>query len=215
MNSGASDDFVSGLKSKIHDDKIHSEFKKNILQDALECALDTFSSNPEIQVRNSRNFDSKEFCFFVDINSETSLEESISKCLSDSKIPYKKLNLDDYKWVFQIDLEKRIVSSGNPHNVFFIEIYSKRLSLHKVKFSICDFGFKYSIFDSGYHNFKFWVFDKGFSSYDIPLRGIDRAKKKQKMETEDGRFSLSFGLNVDGNITSLELSRKKGKKIKD
>jgi hypothetical protein len=215
MNSGASDDFVSGLKSKIQDDKIYSEFKKNILQDALECVLDIFASNPEIQVRNTKNFDSKEFCFFVDVNSVAQLEDEISKCLDVSKITYRKLNLDDYKWVFQIDLGKRIVSSGSPHNVFFIEIYSKRLSLHKIKFSICDFGFKYSIFDSGYHNFRFWVFDKGFSLYDIPLKGIDRNKKKQKIETADGKFSLSFGLNTERNVTSLELARKKGKKIKD
>lgn len=213
--SGVSENFVNNLRNKLTDQKIKDEFKRNVLQDALECILEIFKKSDDIEVRTIRDFETKEVCFFVDLYSKTPIEDSLSECFSLAKIPYKKIHLMDYKWAFQIDLGDKIISSGNPHNLFFVEIYSKRGSVQKVRFSICNKDLNFSIFDKGYHYCKFWAFyENDFDLYEVSLRTIDRSKKKQKCETDDKKYAVSIQLNDLGEIILIEISKKRGVKPK-
>jgi hypothetical protein len=213
--SGASEVFVKGLKNKLIDEKIQDEFKRNLLQDALEYILEIFKKSDNIEVRTIRDFETKDVCLFLDLHSKIPIEDSFSECFSQHNIEHKKIHLDDYKWVFQIDLEDKIISSGNPHNLFFVEIHSKRGNSQKVKFSIFNKDFNFSIFDKAYNHCKFWVFsDKNFEKYELSLRSIDRGKRKQKLDTPDNKYTASFHLNDLGEINLIEISKKRGGKSK-
>jgi hypothetical protein len=216
MTSGASSEFVKILKDKISDSKIQEEFRKNILAESVDYLISIFKGRKDIEVGALSNFESRNYCFFLDVASPSDdLFDSLNKCFTSNKIPHKCLSLPGSKFVFYIDLEKRLVSSGNSHNVFFADVYSKKGSVYKLRISILDSDIKSHLFDKNYYNFSFWVFDNNeFDSYEMSLKGINRDRKKQKIETPDGLYSLSLNINEDGELSFFELFRKKGKKNK-
>ena len=214
MCSWISDDFVNGIKNKITDDEIHSEFKKNILLETIDFLVESFEKSGKISFKGIKNYEEKESCFFLDFCTEFNLNDLICSSLNESSISYTNQELVDYRSVFLIDLEGRLVTSGHKHNLFNLEIYSKRTSVYKLKISIHTPDLNYSLFDRGYHKCKFWVFDKTFSVYDVSLKNIKRDRKTQKVETDDGKYSVSLILNEIGELNSIKLSRKREKKRK-
>jgi len=216
MSAGASSEFVKTLKDKISDSKIQEEFRKNILAESVDHLISIFKGRKDMEVGTLSNFETRDYCFFLDVASPADdLFDSLNKCFTSNKIPHKCLSLSGSKFVFYIDLEKRLVSSGNSHNVFFVDVYSKKGSVYKLRISILDSDIKSHIFDKNYYNFSFWIFDNDeFCCYEMPLKGIDRDKRKQKIETPDGLYSLSLNINEVGELSFFELFRKKGKKNK-
>lgn len=212
MNSAA-DDFVNSLKSKILDSKIHEEFKKNILKDCVDYLVSVFK-NTDLNLRSISQFESRDFCFLLDVLCSNNPHESIKNCLSLNEIKYKSKELTESKFAIWVDLENRLVSSGNPHNIFFIDVYSKKDNLYKLRISTLESPIKYYLLDKSYHEFSFWVFDDEFDAYKISLRGKDRNKKKQNIDTEDGKYQIHVHLNDIGEMIFFELNKKKRKKNK-
>jgi hypothetical protein len=166
MSSGASNEFVKILKDKISDSKIQEEFRKNILGESIDYLISIFKGRKDMEVGTLSNFEARNYCFFLDVSSPSDdLFDSLNRCFSSNKIPHKSLFLPESKFVFYIDLEKRLVSSGNSHNVFFVDVYSKKGSVYKLRISILDSDIKFNIFNKNYYNFSFWVFDNN----ELPL----------------------------------------------
>lgn len=218
MAKGASEVFVKGLKNKISEKNIKEEFDRNILQNSLMYLVDLFKleSEGDLQVRTVRDFQIKEVCFFIDVVSKYPIEDALTSCFIHNKIPGLFKKLDDNKCIFRIDLENRLITSGNNHNYFFIEIYSKRGFTYKIKLSLCERDLNYSLYEKGYHYIKFWTFEENkFEDYEISLRKIDRKKKSQKIETPDEKYIASISLNDIGELNNFELSKKKRRKKED
>ena len=83
--------------------------------------------------------------------------------------------LGEYKCLFILDLENRLVASGNPHNMISLEIFSKRLRTFKIKISQCDSKFGYSVFEKNYHEIKYWLYENsGINVESIRLKDFNR-----------------------------------------
>lgn len=220
MSIGAAYDFVKSLKDKILDNKIHERFKMNLLQDGVEYLSGILGKSEGLNLRSLSQFESRDFCFFVGLVFESEPIETLKRILFENGIPYELAEPFGDKFVFRIDLENKIISSGSNHNFFFLDVYSKRESLYKVRISFHDPHqiFKYQLIDKNYQDFSFWVFDEGNFKYyqislnDVNLNYIERNKRKHKMESPDGRYLMQIRLNDFGEMNFLELSKKKRRK---
>lgn len=213
MSQSAAGDFVKSLRDEISRKKEKIQTKRNLLQESLDLILGLFSDCDDTEVRSVRNFEINEIATYFDMYISDDVENTISKLLTDKKIKFQRLELSDYKCVFVIDLERKLLSSGNTHNLISLEVCSKRLKTYKFKVSICEEDFCYSVFDWGYHEIKLWCyFDGKLNLESLSIRGADRSKKRLKIKnfTEDLDAVIYF--NETGKGESLDLFPKKRKK---
>ena len=214
MSERIAGDFVKSLKEKLDQEKSQIQKKRILLQDTMNLILDSFRLSSDLEIRTIRDFETSDLSCFVDVYSPSEIYESISTALERSDIQHTKELLGDYKCVFIIDLEKRLVASGSPHNVFSIEVFSKRLKTYKLKISHCDPKFCYSVFDKNYHEIKYWYHENlKITSRSLSLRGLNRDKKKVKI-LED-LFDITVFFNEMGEMSNFNLFPKKGRKNKE
>ena len=213
MSSNITGDFVKSLKEKITEKKNRNQLKRNLLQDSLNILIENFKSNSDLEIRTIRNFEINEVACYVDIYSPSDFYETVTSALEKAKIPNTRSILADYKCVFIIDLEDKLIASGNPHNIFSIEVFSKRLKTYKIKISPCDPKFSYSVFDKGYHEIKYWMCEN-MEIYinSLNLREADRSKKKVKISTSDLKYEAVVNFNDLGELETFNLFHKKGRK---
>ncbi len=213
MSQSAAGDFVKSLRDEITRKKEKIQTKRNLLQESLDLILGFFSQCDDTEVRSVRNFEINEIATYFDMYIPDNVEQTISRILTDKKINFQRLELNDYKCVFVIDLERNLLSSGNVHNLISLEVCSKRLKTYKFKVSICEDDFCYSVFDWGYHEIKLWCyFDGKLNLNTLNIRGADRSKKKLKIKDFTEEIDAVVRFNETGRGESLDLFPKKRKK---
>lgn len=213
MSQSAAGDFVKSLRDKISRTKDKIQTKRNLLQESLEYILNFFSDPIETEIRSVRNFEINEIATYFDMYVANDLEETISQILTSNGIEFQKASLNDYKCVFVLDLENKLLSSGSTHNLISLEVCSKRLKTYKFKVSICDDDFCFSVFDWGYHEIKFWCYLNGKLGLEtLNIRGVDRSKKKLKIKNITEEIDAIVHFDDSGKGESLDLLPKKRKK---
>lgn len=213
MSQSAAGDFVKSLRDEITRKKEKIQTKRNLLQESLDLILGFFSQCDDTEVRSVRNFEINEIATYFDMYIADNVEQTVSRILTDKKINFQRLELNDYKCVFVIDLERKLLSSGNVHNLISLEVCSKRLKTYKFKVSICEDDFCYSVFDWGYHEIKLWCyFDGKLNLNTLNIRGADRSKKKLKIKDFTEEIDAVVHFNETGRGESLDLFPKKRKK---
>lgn len=216
MSQSVAGDFVKSLREDITKKKDRIKNKRNLLQDSLNFIIEFLSKSGDAEIRSIRNFEINEIATYFDVHIPEDLLETFSKILDANGIKYLSSKLQDYKCVFIIDLEDRIVSSGSEHNYFSLEVYSKRLKTYKIRISPCQDNLAYSVFDSSYHEVKFWyTHNNSIHIGKISLRGIDRSKNKIKFKDVSDVFDCTLFLSDSGQFESLDLFHKKRKKTKE
>lgn len=213
MSQGAAGDFVKSLKEKISRTKDKIKSKRNLLQDSLNLILDCFTKDSQVEVRSVRDFEINELATYFDMYIQDDVEATISRILEAGGISYQKLSLDDYKFVFVVDLENKLLVSGNPHNLISLEIISKKLKTYKFRVTVCDRGLCYSVHNWGYHQINFWYVYQGLLNKEsLSIRGADRSKKKAKFQDFSSDLEAVVKFNDSGQTESLDLLPKKRKK---
>jgi hypothetical protein len=215
MSESIAGNFVRSLKEKLSEEKSQIQKKRILLQDSLNIILDAFKTHSDLEIRTIRDFETSEISFFVDVYSPSDQYESIKASLEKAGIPTNSTMLSEYKCLFIVDLENRLVASGTPHNIFSIEIFSKRLRTFKIKISYCDPDFSYSVFDKNYHEIKYWYFENSeINIKSIKLRDFNRDLKKINVFDVESNHDVTMIFNETGELDNFNLFQKKRRKNK-
>jgi len=216
MTESISGNFVRSLKEKISEEKNQIQKKRILLQDSLNIILGVFKEHSDLEVRTIRDFETSEISCFVDVYSPEDPYESIKNSLEKSGISSQSAMLGEYKCLFILDLENRLVASGNPHNMISLEIFSKRLRTFKIKISQCDSKFGYSVFEKNYHEIKYWLYENSEINVEsIRLKDFNRnIKKISTLSGESGHeITITFNeIDEPDNFTLFPKKRRKNKK---
>jgi len=215
MSESIAGNFVRSLKEKLSEEKSQIQRKRILLQDSFDIILEVFRTHSDLEIRTIRDFETSEISFFVDVYSPSDQYESIKIALEKSGILINSTMLGEYKCLFIVDLENRLIASGNPHNIFSIEIFSKRLRTFKIKISHCDPNFTYSVFEKNYHEIKYWYYENcSIEVKSIRLKDFDRDKEKINISDDETNHEIEMTFNEIGELNNFNLSQKKGRKNK-
>ena len=215
MSESIAGNFVRSLKEKLSEEKSQIQRKRILLQDSFDIILDVFRTNSDLEIRTIRDFETSEISFFVDVYSPSDQYESIKTALEKSGILINSTMLGEYKCLFIVDLENRLIASGNPHNIFSIEIFSKRLRTFKIKISHCDPNFTYAVFEKNYHEIKYWYYENcSIEVKSIRLKDFDRDKEKINISDDETNHEIEMEFNEIGELDNFNLSQKKRRKNK-
>lgn len=215
MSESIAGNFVRSLKEKLSEEKSQIQRKRILLQDSFDIILEVFRTHSDLEIRTIRDFETSEISFFVDVYSPSDQYESIKTALEKSGILMNSTMLGEYKCLFIVDLENRLVASGNPHNIFSIEIFSKRLRTFKIKISHCDPNFTYSVFEKNYHEIKYWYYENcSIEVKSIRLKDFDRDKEKINISDDETNHEIEMEFNEIGELDNFNLSQKKRRKNK-
>ena len=215
MSESIAGNFVRSLKEKLSEEKNQIQKKRILLQDSLNIILDVFRTHSDLEIRTIRDFETSDVTFFVDVYSPSDQYESIKSSLEKSSIPVRPIMLGEYKCLFIIDLEDRLVASGTPHNIFSIEIFSKRLRTFKIKISHCEPNFSYSVFEKNYHEIKYWYYENSeINIKSIRLKDFNRDLKKINVFDSESNHDITMTFNETGELDNFNLFQKKGRKNK-
>lgn len=215
MSESIAGNFVRSLKEKLSEEKSQIQRKRILLQDSFDIILDVFRTHSDLEIRTIRDFETSEISFFVDVYSPSDQYESIETALEKSGILMNSTMLGEYKCLFIVDLENRLVASGNPHNIFSIEIFSKRLRTFKIKISHCDPNFTYAVFEKNYHEIKYWYYENcSIEVKSIRLKDFDRDKEKINISDDETNHEIEMEFNEIGELDNFNLSQKKRRKNK-
>ena len=215
MSESIAGNFVRSLKEKLSEEKNQIQRKRILLQDSFDIILEVFRTHSDLEIRTIRDFETSEISFFVDVYSPSDQYESIKIALEKSGILINSTMLGEYKCLFIVDLENRLIASGNPHNIFSIEIFSKRLRTFKLKISHCDPNFTYSVFEKNYHEIKYWYYENcSIEVKSIRLKDFDRDKEKINISDDETNHEIEMAFNEIGELNNFNLSQKKGRKNK-
>ncbi|NDE11309.1 MAG: hypothetical protein EBZ95_12200 [Chitinophagia bacterium] len=215
MSESIAGNFVRSLKEKLSEEKNQIQRKRILLQDSFDIILEVFRTHSDLEIRTIRDFETSEISFFVDVYSPSDQYESIKIALEKSGILINSTMLGEYKCLFIVDLENRLIASGNPHNIFSIEIFSKRLRTFKLKISHCDPNFTYSVFEKNYHEIKYWYYENcSIEVKSIRLKDFDRDKEKINISDDETNHEIEMTFNEIGELNNFNLFQKKGRKNK-
>ena len=215
MSESIAGNFVRSLKEKLSEEKSQIQRKRILLQDSFDIILDVFRTHSDLEIRTIRDFETSEISFFVDVYSPSDQYESIKTALEKSGILMNSTMLGEYKCLFIVDLENRLIASGNPHNIFSIEIFSKRLRTFKIKISHCDPNFTYAVFEKNYHEIKYWYYENcSIEVKSIRLKDFDRDKEKINISDDETNHEIEMEFNEIGELDNFNLSQKKRRKNK-
>ena len=215
MSESIAGNFVRSLKEKLSEEKSQIQRKRILLQDSFDIILDVFRTHSDLEIRTIRDFETSEISFFVDVYSPSDQYESIKTALEKSGILINSTMLGEYKCLFIVDLENRLIASGNPHNIFSIEIFSKRLRTFKIKISHCDPNFTYAVFEKNYHEIKYWYYENcSIEVKSIRLKDFDRDKEKINISDDETNHEIEMEFNEIGELDNFNLSQKKRRKNK-
>lgn len=209
MLTEAGRDFVNDLRNKMSNIKIRKEIIKNSISEFTDYIFPIFKNYKDLSVGNLSKFENRDLCFFLDIVYPYDLIYLFSNIFSDHSIENEFKILSENKFVFKIDMGKKLISSPYTRNIFFLEVYSKRGESYKIRISNLNSEIKHYVYDKNYHEFKLWGFDSDkFISYDIKMGNINREKNKSRIQTPDGKYSMVLNFNKIGEINSLKLFKK-------
>ena len=212
MERSAARDFVKSLSEKLTLEKDRVKKSRIHLQDSLNVILEILRKDSNLEIRSIRDFETNEVACFVDVYSPDDFLDSLTSVMNKNGIISSSMRLSDYKFVFIADLENRIISSGYDHNIFSMEVVSKRLKTFKVKISPCDPKFSYSVYEKNYHQIKYWFHDDlKIQSSSVELRNFDRDEPEIKTVDEFGN-QIKMTLNELGEMESFLISTKKGRR---
>ena len=215
MSGSIAGNFVRSLKEKLTEEKNQIQKKRILLQDSLNIILSVFKEHSDMEVRTIRDFETSEISCFVDLYSPEDPYESIKNSLKKSGISNQSSIIGEYKCLFILDLEDRLIASGNPHNMISIEIFSKRLRTFKIKISHCDSKFAYSVFEKNYHEIKYWCYENSAISVEsINLKNFNRDLKKINVTSGESDHKVTMTFNEIGELNTLNLFPKKRRKNK-
>ena len=215
MKGSISGNFVRSLKEKISEEKNHIQKKRILLQDSLNIILGIFKEHPDLEVRTIRDFETSEISCFVDVYSPEDPYQSIKNSLEKSGISSQSAMMGEYKCLFILDLENRLIASGNPHNIISLEIFSKRLRTFKIKLSHCDSKFAYSVFEKNYHEIKYWCYENSEINVEsIRLKDFNRDMKKISVSSGESDHDITITFNEIGELDTFNLFPKKRRKNK-
>lgn len=215
MTGNIAGDFVRSLKEKISEEKNQIQKKRILLQDSLNIILDVFREHSDLEVRTIRDFETSEISCFVDVYSPEDPYESIKNSLEKALIINQSSMIGEYKCLFILDLEDRLVASGNPHNMISVEIFSKRLRTFKLKISHCDTDFTYSVFEKNYHEIKYWCYENSIIDVEsIRLKDFNRDLKKINATSKESDRNFAITFNEIGELDMFNLFPKKRRKTK-
>ena len=215
MTGSLSGNFVRSLKEKISEEKNQIQKKRILLQDSLNIILGIFKEHPDLEVRTIRDFETSEISCFVDVYSPEDPYESIKNSLEKSGISNQSAMIGEYKCLFILDLENRLVASGNPHNIISLEIFSKRLRTFKIKISHCDYKFAYSVFEKNYHEIKYWFYENSEINVEsIRLKDFNRDMEKISVSSGESGHDITITFNEIGELDTFNLFPKKRRKNK-
>ena len=215
MSESIAGNFVRSLKEKLSEEKSQIQRKRILLQDSFDIILDVFRTHSDLEIRTIRDFETSEISFFVDVYSPSDQYESIKTALEKSGILINSTMLGEYKCLFIVDLENRLIASGNPHNIFSIEIFSKRLRTFKIKISHCDPNFTYAVFEKNYHEIKYWYYENcSIEVKSIRLKDFDRDNEKINISDDETNHEIEMEFNEIGELDNFNLSQKKRRKNK-
>ena len=215
MTGSLSGNFVRSLKEKISEEKNQIQKKRILLQDSLNIIHGIFKEHPDLEVRTIRDFETSEISCFVDVYSPEDPYESIKNSLEKSGIFNQSAMIGEYKCLFILDLENRLVASGNPHNIISLEIFSKRLRTFKVKITHSDPKFAYSVFEKNYHEIKYWCYENSVIRVEsIRLKDFDRDLKKINVTSGESGHEVTMTFNEIGELDTFNLFSKKRRKNK-
>ena len=212
MERSAARDFVKSLSEKLTLEKDRVKKSRIHLQDSLNVILEILRKDSNLEIRSIRDFETNEVACFVDVYSPDDFLDSLTSVMNKNGIISSSMRLSDYKFVFIADLENRIISSGYDHNIFSMEVVSKRLKTFKVKISPCDPKFSYSVYEKNYHQIKYWFHeDIKIQSSSIELRNFNRDEPELKTVDEFGN-QIKMTLNELGEMESFSISTKRGRR---
>lgn len=215
MKGSISGNFVRSLKEKISEEKNQIQKKRILLQDSLNIILGIFKEHPDLEVRTIRDFETSEISCFVDVYSPEDPYQSIKNSLEKSGISSQSAMMGEYKCLFILDLENRLIASGNPHNIISLEIFSKRLRTFKIKLSHCDSKFAYSVFEKNYHEIKYWCYENSEINVEsIRLKDFNRDMKKISVSSGESDHDITITFNEIGELDTFNLFPKKRRKNK-
>ena len=215
MKGSISGIFVRSLKEKISEEKNQIQKKRILLQDSLNIILGIFKEHPDLEVRTIRDFETSEISCFVDVYSPEDPYQSIKNSLEKSGISSQSAMMGEYKCLFILDLENRLIASGNPHNIISLEIFSKRLRTFKIKLSHCDSKFAYSVFEKNYHEIKYWCYENSEINVEsIRLKDFNRDMKKISVSSGESDHDITITFNEIGELDTFNLFPKKRRKNK-
>ena len=212
MERSAARDFVKSLSEKLTLEKDRVKKSRIHLQDSLNIILEILRKDSNLEIRAIRDFETNEVACFVDVYSPEDFLDSLTSAMQKNGITGSSQRLNDYKFVFIVDLENRIISSGYDHNIFSMEVVSKRLKTFKVKISPCDPKFSYSVYEKNYHQIKYWFHDElKIQSSSVELKNFDRDDHDLRILDEFGN-QIKMTLNDLGEMETFLISTKKGRR---
>jgi hypothetical protein len=124
MRSEAVDQFVNSLKKRIKEEKLKQSVERTFLEEAVNLLVSVFSSVTGSFVKGVKNYKSKDFSSYIDVEStderklKTIVKESIRSI--DSKM--KWLDLGDLV-IISCNLKSLELISGSLENPILIEVY--------------------------------------------------------------------------------------------
>jgi hypothetical protein len=208
-----SGDFVKSLKDKISKQKKQEKFQRNILHDSLDYLISIIKGSSQIELRSVKNFKTSEISCFLNLYCESDdIPSSIESLFNDNSLDFRKVQLDEKKFLYLVDFGENIVSSGSEHNWFFLEFYFKGKYIFESKLTTNSDDLFYSVFDRKYYSIKFWVCDNlELFVYEFPIRNFDRNKNKTKVELDE-KYTLTILFDQVGEVEKINISRRIGRK---
>lgn len=210
-----SEKFVRSLKERLEKSRNLEKLKRNILGDSLDFISDIIRNSPTVEIREVRNYETSEISCFLNLYSDSDDRiSSIIEILSKNNLEHKHKLLNTKKSLFLVNLGNNLVSSGRENNWCFLEFDFKGKHIFDLKITVMSDNLSYSIYDKNYFKVEFWVCDDLIlESYDIQLRSYNRDKNKLVVEV-DPKYRVTLIFDEVGEIDNINISKKKGRKIK-
>jgi hypothetical protein len=210
-----SEKFVRSLKEKLEKNKNLEKLRRNILGDSLDFLAYTIRNSNDIEIREIRNYETSEISCLINLYSDSDdIISSIGNMLSAKNLNYIRKDLNQKKSLFLVNMGNNITSSGKIDNWCFLEFDFRGKHIFDVKITVMTDPISYSIYDKNYFKIDFWLCeDLDIKIYDIQLRSANRDKNKLIVHI-DSNYKATLFFDGVGEIEKINISKKKGEKIK-
>ncbi len=211
--STTSGDFVNSVRESINKKKEEDYRRRTILRESLETLLDIFKKSGSIEIRNSKDFETNEMSYSLNLYLDSENIHGEFKVLLEQRgISLLENKIDSRNIVYLTNFGKTILSNSSSDTLCFIELRMTGKYFFSLKIFLKTDQLSYRIYDSSYFYQKLWVFDGvDFSNHEVQILTSDRSKKKLKANLAE-RYYLSISFDELGEITETNISKKRGAK---
>jgi len=124
MRSEAVDQFVDSLKKRIKEEKLKQNVERTFLEEAVNFLVSVFSSAGDSFVKGVKNYKSKDFSSYIDVEStnEKKLKTIVKESIRGVDSKMKWLDLGDLV-IISCNLKSLEIISGSLENPVLIEVY--------------------------------------------------------------------------------------------